>query len=67
MRIACGVYRQLNRDTMSFATKLNFIEYEDGSTHEVMKKPKTDADKISFPGYMAVRSHIRPVLVLGMG
>ena len=32
--------QKVNRDTMSFATKLNYIVYADGSVREVMKKPK---------------------------
>ena len=30
---------QVNRDTMSFATKLGFIEYADGTTRDIMKVP----------------------------
>lgn len=49
-----GLLQKLNRDTMSFATKLSFIEYKDGTKRDVMKKPKTDTDKISLPGILKV-------------
>lgn len=41
---------QVNRDTMSFATKLCHIVYEDGRARDVMKHPKTDSSKFSLPG-----------------
>lgn len=41
---------QVNRDTMSFATKLSHMVYADGSARDVMKHPKTDATKFSLPG-----------------
>ena len=37
---------QVNRDTMSFATKLSHIVYEDGTARDVMKTPKTDTGKV---------------------
>jgi len=46
--------QHVNRDTMSFATKLSFIQYEDGTCRDVMKRPRTDGGKISLPGYMCV-------------
>jgi nicotinamide phosphoribosyltransferase len=46
---------QVNRDTLSFATKLCHIEYADGSTRDVMKAPKTDVNKFSLPGILQVR------------
>ncbi|KAF9966033.1 hypothetical protein BGZ70_003483 [Mortierella alpina] len=49
-----GLLQKLNRDTMSFATKLCHIVYEDGTKRDVMKHPKTDADKISLPGILDV-------------
>ncbi|KAF9567241.1 hypothetical protein EC968_003475 [Mortierella alpina] len=49
-----GLLQKLNRDTMSFATKLCHIVYEDGTKRDVMKHPKTDADKISLPGVLDV-------------
>lgn len=49
-----GLLQKLNRDTMSFATKLSYIKYKDGRERNVMKKPKTDMDKISLPGILKV-------------
>jgi nicotinic acid phosphoribosyltransferase len=49
-----GLLQKIDRDTMSFATKLSYIEYADGRTREVMKYPKTDAEKISLPGILKV-------------
>ena len=40
------VGQQLNRDTMSFATKLSYIVYQDGKARDVMKTPKTDSGKV---------------------
>jgi hypothetical protein len=37
---------QVNRDTMSFATKLSHIVYADGTARDVMKTPKTDMGKV---------------------
>lgn len=50
-----GLLQRLNRDTMSFATKLSHIEYADGTSADVMKLPKTDPLKFSLPGIMAVK------------
>jgi len=49
-----GLLQKMNRDTMSFATKLNLIVYENGEVREVMKRPKTDGGKVSFPGMLKV-------------
>eukprot|EP01102_Stenamoeba_stenopodia_P005581 TRINITY_DN16331_c0_g1_i1.p1 TRINITY_DN16331_c0_g1~~TRINITY_DN16331_c0_g1_i1.p1 ORF type:complete len:508 (+),score=108.24 TRINITY_DN16331_c0_g1_i1:87-1610(+) len=49
-----GLLQKVNRDTMSFATKLSFIEYKNGEKRDVMKYPKTDAGKISLPGELRV-------------
>lgn len=49
-----GLLQKLNRDTMSFATKLCRIVYEDGTPRDVMKTPKTDYDKFSLPGRLQV-------------
>ena len=40
---------------MSFATKLSHIEYADGTKADVMKLPKSDLNKFSLPGIMAVK------------
>lgn len=50
-----GLLQKVNRDTMSFATKLSFIKYADGTEREIMKRPKTDMNKISFPGALYVK------------
>jgi len=49
-----GLLQKVNRDTMSFATKLMYIKYEDGTERNVMKKPKTDGAKSSLPGQLKV-------------
>jgi len=49
-----GLLQKVNRDTMSFATKLSFIEYSDGSKRDIMKFPKSDQGKISLPGVLKV-------------
>jgi len=49
-----GLLQKVNRDTMSFATKLSFIEYADGKKRDIMKKPKSDISKISHPGVLKV-------------
>lgn len=50
-----GLLQKVNRDTMSFATKLSYIVYADGTDREVMKRPKTDGGKLSLPGILKVR------------
>ncbi|KAI9142446.1 nicotinate phosphoribosyltransferase family-domain-containing protein [Paraphysoderma sedebokerense] len=52
--MGAGLLQKLNRDTMSFATKLSYIQYADGKEKQVMKIPKTDKGKISLPGVLAV-------------
>ncbi|KAJ3075262.1 hypothetical protein HDU98_008738 [Podochytrium sp. JEL0797] len=49
-----GLLQKVNRDTMSFATKLCHVQYKDGTIREVMKMPKTDMAKISLPGELGV-------------
>ena len=39
---------------MNFATKLSKIIYKGGKERDVMKMPKTDSGKSSFPGELAV-------------
>jgi nicotinic acid phosphoribosyltransferase len=50
-----GLLQKVNRDTMSFATKLCHIKYADGRAVDVMKKPKDDLTKVSLPGILQVR------------
>ena len=49
-----GLLQKVNRDTMSFATKLSYIQEEDGEIREIMKMPKTDLSKFSLPGLLDV-------------
>jgi len=50
-----GLLQKVNRDSMSFATKLSWIEYSNGEQRDVMKLPKTDAGKTSLPGLLRVK------------
>jgi len=50
-----GLLQKVNRDTMSFATKLSWIQYASGESRDVMKLPKTDSGKISLPGILRVK------------
>eukprot|EP01097_Dermamoeba_algensis_P010534 TRINITY_DN7848_c0_g1_i1.p1 TRINITY_DN7848_c0_g1~~TRINITY_DN7848_c0_g1_i1.p1 ORF type:complete len:466 (-),score=114.93 TRINITY_DN7848_c0_g1_i1:249-1646(-) len=52
-----GLLQKVNRDTMGFATKLSHIVYEDASrgARDIMKFPKSDAEKISLPGILRVQ------------
>lgn len=50
-----GLLQKVNRDTLSFATKLCHIVSDDGHARDVFKKPKTDYGKMSFPGILAVK------------
>ena len=45
-----GLLQKVNRDTMSFATKLSHIVYADGSERDIMKAPSGDTSKASLPG-----------------
>lgn len=45
-----GLLQKINRDTMSFATKLSHVTYADGTQADIMKSPTGDASKISYPG-----------------
>jgi len=51
-----GLLQRHNRDTMAFATKLSHIVYADGTSKDIMKLPKTDSGKVSFPGVLSVKS-----------
>jgi nicotinamide phosphoribosyltransferase len=54
-----NLLQKVNRDTMSFATKLCYYETldEDGNVvgRDVAKLPRTDASKFSLPGRFSVR------------
>lgn len=45
-----GLLQKLNRDSMSFATKLSHITYKGGRSRDMMKAPKDDLLKTSLPG-----------------
>ena len=45
-----GLLQKVNRDTMSFATKLSHVTYADGTEADIMKSPTGDTGKVSFPG-----------------
>ena len=49
-----GLLQKVNRDTMSFATKLSSITYANGEQRDVMKTPKSSAAKTSLPGKLFV-------------
>ncbi len=49
-----GLLQKVNRDTMSFATKLAYTVDANGVEHNIMKRPKTDGGKISLPGVLKV-------------
>ena len=50
-----GLLQKIDRDTMSFATKLSHIVYADGHSRDMMKTPQEDSGKISLPGILAVK------------
>jgi nicotinic acid phosphoribosyltransferase len=50
-----SLLQKVNRDSMSFATKLSYIMRIDGSKRYVMKKPSTDFNKYSIPGISCVK------------
>lgn len=50
-----GLLQRLNRDTLSFATKLSHIIYAGGEPMEVMKAPRGDTGKWSHPGKLAIK------------
>ena len=48
-----GLLQKVNRDTLSFATKLSHVVYADGTPADIMKSPVSDAAKNSFPGKLS--------------
>lgn len=50
-----GLLQRVNRDTLSLATKLCHIVYQDGTAVDTMKAPKTGPEKGSLPGMLAVK------------
>lgn len=49
-----NLLHKVNRDTMSFATKMCYSRTLDGTDVDVAKLPKTDSSKFSLPGRFAV-------------
>jgi len=49
-----ALLQKVNRDTLSFATKLCCRIDKENQTHLIAKTPKTDKDKISLPGQFHV-------------
>jgi len=49
-----SLLQKVNRDTMSFATKLCYIKEHTGKTRDVMKTPKSGKGKTSLPGELFV-------------
>jgi len=50
-----GLLQKVNRDTLSFATKLCHVVHADGRGSDIMKQPQTDSGKASLPGVLAVQ------------
>jgi len=59
-----GLLQKVNRDTMSFATKLAYIKYADGREMKIMKRPATESGKKSFPGILKVKRNDKGVPVI---
>ncbi|CAG8575713.1 5260_t:CDS:10 [Cetraspora pellucida] len=55
--MGAGLLQKVNRDTMSFATKLCHITYADGTQRDIMKAPKTGSSKTSLPGEFVVKKN----------
>ena len=53
-----GLLQKVNRDTMSFATKLSHVVYADGTRADIMKSPTGDTSKISFPGMSTLAQYV---------
>ena len=58
-----GLLQKVNRDTMSFATKLSYIRYNEEKEKTIMKAPDRYPSKWSLPGKLAVlqRDNYMPV------
>ena len=50
-----GLLQKVNRDSLSMAVKLNYIQYADGTSCNVMKCPSGDPLKASLPGELGVK------------
>jgi len=65
--MGAGLLQKLNRDTMSFATKLSFITYADGTDRDVMKFPTKDSGKYSLPGLLKVSLNESGIPIVEVG
>jgi nicotinamide phosphoribosyltransferase len=52
-----GLLQRVNRDTLSFATKLCFLIDSHGQSRDIAKRPKGSDGKISLPGCLRVIRH----------
>jgi nicotinamide phosphoribosyltransferase len=52
-----GLLQKLDRDTLSFATKLCYVQFQDGTSRDVMKAPYGVPEKWSSPGLMKVMNN----------
>lgn len=50
-----GLLQKVNRDTLSFATKLCYTQDYNGKETDIFKHPKTDNSKFSLPGITSVK------------
>jgi nicotinic acid phosphoribosyltransferase len=62
-----GLLQKVDRDTMSFATKLCYIQYADGKERDVMKMPLTDLTKFSLPGILKVNRNKEGIPMVYVG
>ena len=54
-----GLLQKVNRDTMAFATKLNYTVDSKGQEHMIMKRRKTDSGNTSLPGVLKVLRNVK--------
>jgi len=53
--MGAGLLQKVSSNTMNFATKLSYVETSDGESRNVMKDPKSNVNKRSLPGELAVK------------
>jgi nicotinamide phosphoribosyltransferase len=54
--MGANLLHKVNRDTMSFATKLSFTRDLQDIPHDICKMPRTDSSKASLPGRFSVQA-----------
>lgn len=57
-----GLLQKVNRDTLSFATKLSYLETQNGERRNIIKMPKLDSNKFSLPGEFLVEMDTHPIV-----